>query len=153
MLPRAINPPRFRCERRLSRHNYKDKNGGLFLGASRHACPGLPFLHRDQNPRPPAPSAGEGCKFRPRRKFRPSLPEGTKKSGTGEAGVFCSPVPSSSISGMAAGGKCSRGCRRWAPPAPAPAGLSVTDRRGTALPFAPSVGMGAPSRSHLLHVV
>lgn len=148
MLPRAINPPRFRCERRLSRHNYKDKNGGLFAGASRHACPGLPFLHRDQNPRPPAPSAGEGCKFRPGASS--ALPSRRARGRAARGKRACSAAPSP---GMAAGGKCSRGCRRWAPPAPAPAGLSVTDRRGTALPFAPSVGMGAPSRSHLLHVV
>lgn len=36
------------------------------------------------------------------------------------------------------------------PRAPLPAALSVSGRQGTALPLAPSVGTGAPSRSQLL---
>lgn len=136
------------------------------------AAPALPFSHRAQpshytpDPHPPLPSIPH-----------PPPPPPSAKGGTCAGGERTGSAAAAAC--LAARGwemlseRGDRGADRgaggaaipprhrtppphrpWPPPLPpAPAALSVTDCRGTALPLAPSVGMGAPSRSHLLHAV
>lgn len=95
------------------------KNTGLF--APRHACPDLPFLHGDPNPRP---FRGRRAQVPPGRKL-PLLPRRAGGAAWGQRA--CSAAPALRSGGGSGWEKLRRVPAVSPPaPAPAPAGLSVT---------------------------